>query len=320
MAAPYDNERLTFDVVGIREALNDKITDVSPEETPFLSNMGSAPNPQNTNWNWLVQSLAAADNTNADPEGKNYTTVVAPQPTKLNNDMQISSKAIAVSNTVEATKRAGRAGELARAMMRAGIELKRDQDKILVGTNQAKATGSAGVAGKTASILSWIKTNTDKASDGSNPSAADGTGTRTDGTQRVYTETILKSVLQKCWSSSGTPGKRVVYHGPVNIQRASGFTGIAFNEANPQDKTIYAVADIYKGQFETVYFIPERNMRERDVLVICNAFVKLATLRGYTPIDLAITGDFIGKAIVTEYGLQVDNELAIGGAFDLTDS
>lgn len=319
MAAPFDNELLTFNVIGIREALNDKISDVTPEETPFLSNLSKAGNPQNTSWYWLVQSLAAADNTNADAEGKDYTTVAVAQPTKLNNNMQISSKALSVSNTTEATKRAGRAGELARGMIRAGIELKRDQDKILVGTNQAKTLGSAGVAGKTASILSWIKTNTDIGTGAAaNPAAADGTGTRTDGTQRNNSETILKNVLQKCWVSSGTPGKRVVYMGPVNMQRASGFTGISTQIANDvSNRTIYAIADVYKGQFETVFFIAERNMRERDCLVICNAFVSLAVLRGYTPIDLAITGDSVRKALVTEYGLQMDNELAHGGAFDL---
>ena len=33
-------------------------------------------------------------------------------------------------------------------------------------------------------MLSWIKTNTSKGAGGADPSAADGTGTRTDGTQR----------------------------------------------------------------------------------------------------------------------------------------
>ena len=319
MPAPYDNELLTFNTVAIKEAVDGKIRDVTPEETPFLSNLGSAPKPANTTWKWLVQSLAAASASNLDAQGKDYTTVAAAQPTQLSSEMQISSKAIAVSNTVEATSRHGRAGELMRAMMRAGIELKRDQNKNLVSANQEKAAGSAGVAGTTATILSWIKTNTNIGTgSAANPSAADGTGTRTDGTQRVLTETILKDVLQKCWTSSGTPGKRVVYMGPVNIQRASGFIGLSQKDSAASDRTIYGVADIYKGQFETVMFIPERAMRERDVLVICNAFLKLAVLRGYTPIDLAITGDYVGKALVTEYGLQMDNELAHGGAFDLT--
>ena len=50
-------------------------------------------------------------------------------------------------------------------------------------------------------MLSWIKTNTAKGSAGgaADPSAADGTGTRTDGTQRVFTEAQLKTVLSAVW-------------------------------------------------------------------------------------------------------------------------
>ena len=69
-------------------------------------------------------------------------------------------------------------------------------EAILVGTNQAKVTGNDTSARKTASVLSWIKSNTSKGSGGSDPSAADGTGTRTDGTQRAFTEANLKTVLQ----------------------------------------------------------------------------------------------------------------------------
>jgi hypothetical protein len=71
-----------------------------------------------------------------------------------------------------------------------GLELKRDMESILVGTNQAKNAGADATARVSASILSWIKTNTDKGTAGgaADPAAADGTGTRTDGTQIAFTE------------------------------------------------------------------------------------------------------------------------------------
>ena len=47
-----------------------------------------------------------------------------------------------------------------------GKELRRDIEAILIGTNQARAAGSTTVARTTASVLSWLKTNTDKASQG----------------------------------------------------------------------------------------------------------------------------------------------------------
>jgi len=322
MAAPYDNERLSFDVKGIRESLADKISDVSPHETVFLSNCGTGPNPGNTRFDWLVQSLGAASAANKQLEGRNYTTVPVPQPTRMYSNMQISDKALSSSGTTEATNRAGRAGELARGMIRAGLELKMDMNTTLVGTNQGTLVGDASTPRQTATILSFIKTNTSIGAGGANPTyTVEPTGTRTDGTQRAYTETILKEVLQKKWVSCGGAagtGATVVYHGPVNIQKASGFTGLGTGQHDVKDKTIYGVADVYKGQFETVMFIPERHMRERDVLVISHAFTKIRKLRDFTPIDLAKVGDYEGKALVVEYGLQVDNELALGGAFDLT--
>ena len=57
-----------------------------------------------------------------------------------------------------------------------------------------------------ASVLSWIKTNTDyNTSDGGDPSAADGTATRSDGTQRAFDESKLKVVLNEAWVSGGDP-------------------------------------------------------------------------------------------------------------------
>ena len=43
-----------------------------------------------------------------------------------------------------------------------GLELKRDIETILVGTNQAKVAGNSTTPRRTASILSWIASNTAK--------------------------------------------------------------------------------------------------------------------------------------------------------------
>jgi hypothetical protein len=47
--------------------------------------------------------------------------------------------------------------------MLAGLELKTDIESQMVGSNQAKNAGADATARVSASILSWIKTNTDKA-------------------------------------------------------------------------------------------------------------------------------------------------------------
>ena len=72
-----------------------------------------------------------------------------------------------VSGTQQAVDHAGRDNELAYQEMLKGLELKRDIESILVGTNQAKTAGSTGTPRKTASVLSWIASNTSKGTAGS---------------------------------------------------------------------------------------------------------------------------------------------------------
>jgi len=126
----------------------------------------------------------------------------------LGNLCQISYKMAQVSGTQQAVDHAGRDNELAYQEMLRGLELKRDVETILAGTNQAKLAGAIGTPRKTASILSWIVSNTSKGTAGgaADPAAADGTGTRTDGTQIAFTEARLKAVLSSIWTNGGKPG------------------------------------------------------------------------------------------------------------------
>jgi hypothetical protein len=65
---------------------------------------------------------------------------------RLGNICQISYKVAQVSGTAQAVDHAGRDNELAYQEMLKGLELKRDMEFNLVGTNQAKNTGSTTVA------------------------------------------------------------------------------------------------------------------------------------------------------------------------------
>src|SRR5262245_25252607 len=120
-------------------------------------------------------------------------------------------------------------------------------EAILVGTNQAKVTGNDTTARKTASVLSWIKSNTSKGATGADPSAADGTGARTDGTQRAFTEANLKTVLQSIWNAGGKPDMIMV--GGFNKQAFSSFTGRATPIEDVGSKKIVAAVDVYESDF-----------------------------------------------------------------------
>jgi hypothetical protein len=239
---------------------------------------------------------------------------------RLGNICQISYKVPRVTGTQRAVEHAGRDDELAYQEMLKGLELKRDMEAILVGTNQAKVTGNDTSARKTASMLSWIKSNTSKGSGGSDPSAADGTGTRTDGTQRAFTEANLKTVLQSIWNAGGKPDAIMV--GGFNKQAFSTFTGRATPIEDTASRKIVAAVDVYESDFGRLKVIPNRFIRARDVLVLQMEMWAIAYLNGrrMVSIPLARTGDSERRQMLCEYALVARNEKSGGGVFDNTTS
>lgn len=320
MALPT-NTFTTYSAIGNREDLSDAIYRIDPTDTPFMTAIDRE-KATAVNHEWQTQALASVDTSNAVLEGDDAVTDSTTATVRLGNICQISDKVARVTGTQQAVEHAGRDDELAYQETLKGLELKRDMESILVGTNQAKDTGSAGVARKTASILSWIKTNTSKGSAGgaADPTAADGTGTRTDGTQRTFTEAQLKTVLQSIWNSGGKPNMIMV--GGFNKQQFSTFTGRATPMEDTKAKKIVASVDAYESDFGTIKVVPNRFMRSRDALILQSDMWALAFLNGrkMVSIPLAKTGDSERRQILSEYALVSRNEKASGGVFDLTTS
>jgi hypothetical protein len=316
MALPTDSFT-TYLSVGNREDLSDEIYRISPTDTPFFTSIDKE-KATAVNHEWQRQELASASSSNAVLEGDDATTDAATATVRLGNICQISDKVARVTGTEEAIDRAGRGSELDYQKMLKGLELKRDIETILTGTNQAKVTGDATTARKTASVLSWIKTNTSKS--GSDPSAADGTGTRSDGTQRAFTEAQLKAVFNSIWTSGGTPD--VVYTGAFNKQVFSTFTGRATPTEDTKAKKITAAVSAYESDFGTVKVVANRFQRTRDVLVLQSDMWALAHLNGRKMVSIALakTGDSERSQILSEYALVARHEAASGGVFDLTTS
>jgi len=318
MALPT-NTFSSYTAIGNREDLSDVIYRIDPADTPFMSAV-EREKASAVNHEWQTQALASVDTANAVLEGDDATTDAATPTVRLGNICQISDKVARVTGTQQAVEHAGRDDELAYQEMLKGLELKRDMESILCGTNQAKNAGAAATARVTASVLSWIKTNTSKGASGSDPSAADGTGTRTDGTQRLFTEANLKTVLQSVWNNGGKPD--VVMTGGFNKQQFSTFTGRATPTEDTKAKKIVAAVDAYESDFGTIKVAPNRFMRSRDVLVLQTDMWAIAFLNGrkMVSVNLAKTGDSERRQILSEYSLVSRNEKASGGVFDNTTS
>src|SRR5690606_10667827 len=115
---------------------------IDPEETPLLSAIGRGPRAKQTYVEWLTDSLADPDDDNAIVEG-DEASFEAPAPqVRLGNQCQISRKTIIVSGTADAVDAAGRKRELAFQTSKRGVELRRDQEKILL-KNRGGDAGSS---------------------------------------------------------------------------------------------------------------------------------------------------------------------------------
>ena len=263
------NTFTTFDAKGIREDLSNIITNIAPEETPYMSNIGRE-SISNSLFEYQTDTLSAAA-ANKQLEGDDVTSFDAVTATvRLQNYAQISRKTIVLSATEEVVNKAGRRSELAYQIAKRSAELKRDQEFSML-NGAVAAAGNSTTARGTASLQAYLKTNFDMQTNGANPSYTTvPTGARSDGNVRTFTETILKNVIQQVWTAGGTP--KILMVGPVNKQRVSGFTGIASARYNlnggDRPATIIGAADIYVSDFGQVQVVPNRFQRERDAFVL----------------------------------------------------
>jgi len=315
------NTFTTFDAKGIREDLSNIITNIAPEETPYMSNVGRE-SISNSLFEWQTDTLASAA-ANKQLEGDDVTSFDSVTATvRLQNYAQISRKTIVLSATEETVNKAGRRSELAYQIAKRSAELKRDQEFSML-NGAVAAAGNTTTARGTASLQAFIKTNVDMQTNGANPSYTTvPTSARTDGNVRTFTETILKNVIQQVWTAGGTP--KILMTGPVNKQRVSGFSGIASARYNlnggDRPATIIGAADIYVSDFGQVQVVPNRFQRERDAFVIDPDYAKVTMLRPYQQVELAKTGDAEKRMLIVEWGHKVLAENAHGIAADLITS
>jgi hypothetical protein len=304
----------TYDAIGNREDLSDIIYDISPTETPFMS---SIPKTQatSTKHEWQKDALAAASGANAVIEGDDATTDAATATTRVFNYTQISDKVPRVTGTQEDVDKAGRRSEMAYQMEKRMKELKRDVETTLL-ANNAEVAGNDTLAREASGAQAWIVTNTNIAADAT-AATGDGTDAHTDGTARALQESFVEEVLGEAWDSGGNPTMGIL--GKAQKQKFAAFSGNATRTHEGETKKITNTIDIYIDPLgNEVRLVPDRFCPADVVYFFDTEMVKFATLRDFQSKDLAVTGDSIRKQILVEYTLQMSNEAAHGGIYDLS--
>lgn len=319
MAAPTGTV-ITTAVDGNREDLSDDIYRVGPEKTPFISNMRRT-SADATFHEWQIDDLDSVDTTNAHLEGDDTTTAATETPDRVGNYTQILKKAYVVSGTQQKVDTAGVDDIMDYAKTRKMISIRRDLEGIAL-SNQASVGGSTRKMG---SALAWVKTNTSRGSGGADGGYASGiVAAATNGTQRVFTETLLKATMELRFASTGsTQDSLQAYMGAFQKGKFSAFAGLSDTRDSVKGtnkRTIYGAADVYVSEYGTLTTIPHAYGLTRDVLISQPDMWKVANLRGASDEALAKTGDNSKRQIVMECTIKCANEKAHAVIADLTTS
>jgi hypothetical protein len=301
--------------VGIRESLADVIANISPEEVPFQSNVGTE-NVNNTYFEWQTDSLASTSTT-AVIDGDDVSSFDSTAATsRVGNYTHIRRRTTIVADNYSALDTAGRNDELAYQLAKRGKELKRDIEAVLT-ANNAQVAGNSSTARETGGLGAWIASN-ENVGTGGGLTTGDGTTARTDGTQRDFTETMLKDAMQQAFVSGGQPSILMV--GPHNKTVVSGFAGIAaqrYQAPSDAPTTIIGAADVYLSDFGTLNVVANRFSRERDAWLLDPEYASVCYLRPIQQVELAKTGDAEKRMVIAEFGLKVLNEAAHAVVADL---
>lgn len=328
--AQVSNTFETYDAVGNRETLADRIYLITPEETPFLSMIGKT-DVDGVHPEWQTDTLATPDTANNQPEGNDWSFQAINPTTRVGNYCQISDKRIVVSNTQEVVSKAGRKSEMAREIAKKGQELKTDMEVILL-SNQASSAGSGNAASNRTlgGFRAWLSSNDSLGAGGASGGFNSSTGVvdaATNGTQRALTKALLDATIQATYISGGNPTTLLL--SPYAKTVFSTFMSDAnvaqqrFAAKGSGQTTIVAAADMYLSDFGTLTVVPDRQMARAGATIARNAFlvdpsmVQLGTLRDIAKRDPAETGDAKKKVLNVEYSLVVKNEAAHGVVADI---
>jgi hypothetical protein len=309
----------TYTAVGQRDDLTDVIYNISPTDTPFMSSIGKT-KATATFHEWQTDALAAPALGGA-VEGADASTMTASPTSRIGNRTQIFTKSVSVAGTLEAVDKAGRKSEKAYQMAKVSAELKRNIELTLL-SNQIAAVGDSSTARTLGGLQAWLSSNGDFGTDG--VAGSGGSTARTNGTNRTFTEAILKTVVAEVYTSGGSP--KVLMVNPAHKQVVSTFAGIAaqrYMAPSDQPTTIIGAADVYMSDFGTISVVPNRFMNSTNAgnetaFIVDPDMAAVAYLRPFETIELARTGDAEKTQLLAELTLEVKNQAAHGIIADLS--
>lgn len=319
------NTSQTYNVPTIREDLAQAYAMVSPEETPFISSIGTT-TATNTLHEWSEVTLATQDSSNRVIEGEDSPSTDAPNnPVRLGTHTQISDKKVVVSETAQAVN--GAADNIQRMGGQIMIQLKQlkiDMEGMLL-DNVADSAGTTSTARQTAGLPAWLRTNTNFGTGGADPTISNGlvnaaATSAITANLRLFAEADFNAVMQSCWDNGGKPS--LIMCNSNNKRRISAaFTGNSTRYKDAIDARLVQTIDFYSSDFGELTVVPNRFQRTLNpggtndsyyVALLDPKFASVAYLQTMKQKPLAETGHAQRRLIWCEYALQIDSEKAHG--------
>jgi hypothetical protein len=294
---------------GNREDLSDVLFDVSPTETPFVTNAkkGKA---TATSHDWLTDVLEDPAN-NAHIEGDDAAPSDAASRVRLANFTQIFKKHSVVTGTQERVlKGGGIKSEMAYQVARRLKAMKRDAERAKIGVANIKVAGNDTTPRELGSFESYMTDETYFGGSSFSAPTGNSVDVGTPGTPRALTEDILKDGLENLWNNSGGNENILAICGSHVRGVISTFTSSSTRYVTTDDKKLVASIDVYDGDFHTVTVTPDRYSDPASLFLVDPEYVSCNDLRSVFTKDLAVTGDSTRKEIVWETTLEMCNPLA----------
>jgi len=293
----------TYPDVARKESLLAAMNMLDATETQLFSGLQQS-EATNTLHEWTIDTLEAVGD-NAMGEGADAPADASNDPTRPQNVTQIFAKTAKVTGTEAKVQRVG-GNRMSRELMKKMKALKNDVEYALVRGSIASgvASTSAASARRLKGVKNWITTNVVNYSGVS------------------LTEVILNDTFQTQWNQGAMAD--AVYTPMKGKRRISSFAGPAgtTKQIELSDRRLINAVDVYQSDVaKMVKLFPHRHVTVSgdygttatpgfDLLSLQENTWGVAFYRKPFTKDLAETGDFTAKEILTELTLESRNQLA----------
>lgn len=294
----------TYPDVARRESLLDIMNMLEPTDTQMLSGFKQS-QATNTLHEWTIDTLESVG-VNVNAEGADAPADASNDPTRPQNVTQIFAKTAKITGTELGVNRVG-GNRMTRELMKKMKALKNDIEFALVRGTIASgvASTSAASARSLKGVKAWIT------SVASNYSGA------------TLSETHVNDLFVNVWNNGAEVDS--VYAPMKGKVRMSGFTAGATKQVDIKDRRLINSVDVYQSDAaRMVKLFPHRHITLSneygttvasgcfDVLALQEDTWAVAFFRKPFTQDLAITGDFVAKEILTELTLEARQQAANG--------